>query len=152
MTTNRAHRAAFFLLWIDSSVGLNIRWEQCRSCRWKCSVDYIKAVTIGWIVNRQRWLPTHCIYSSEIQPKWRNYFISTIHIFHLSCRLSFPPCYILSLSILFYWVWGNERGREEDQVACLLLRFTAIWLSGPLWGRWPSPWAVHIQANMTLLI
>lgn len=78
-----------------------------------------KAVTIGYIVNHEQCLPTHCIYSSETRSKWRSYFIFPIHIFHLSYRLSFSLCCILSPSILFYRVWGNEIQGESGKQRCV---------------------------------
>lgn len=97
-----------------------------------------KAVTIGKIVNRQQCLPTHCIYSFETHPKWRSYFISPIHIFHLSYRLSFSPCCILSLSILFYRVWGNEIQRERE--------------SERERGRQSDVFTVKLRSNARLLV
>lgn len=116
-------------------------------------------MTIGSIVNRRQRLPTHCIYSSRTEPKWRSYFISPIHIFHLSCRLSFSPCCILSLSILFYRVMGNEIQRESERegagktkmcVYCRALQqYSCVGPRGR--ARWPSPWSVCIATNMLRL-
>lgn len=74
------------------------------------------------IVNHEQRLPTHTHTHSassplRLDPNEGSYFISPIHISQPSYRLSLSLRCVLSLSSVFYRVWGNEiqavRGGEK---------------------------------------
>lgn len=75
---------------------------------------------MGRIVNHEQRLPTHTHSASSplrLDPNEGSYFISPIHISQPSYRLSLSLRCVLSLSSVFYRVWGNEiqavRGGEK---------------------------------------
>ena len=122
-------------------------------------------MTIGSIVNRQQRLPTHCIYSSETEPKWRSYFISPNP--YLSLVLSFiflSLLYFIAVYLVLqgYGKWDTERERERENereeagktkmcVYCgALQQYSCVVPRGR--ARWPSPWSVCTLTNMLRLI